>query len=330
MLLLKADMSLWAYPTIILGRPTHPMSPWAYLTSLVGKPTHLMATRKITTRELPWLLKSITTITTIVQLIGHQTCMNQQNIMGALVYGLLAYQPAPATVAPVPEGAPVVVYICNFLFSDYIKEDDIKDFTCHTLMEGRLVGYSCTTNGDGAPQVHSLLNMTPFLALIHNYFLQARIAGLPLHIKTQNLPPGYTHQQPNPTAQRMNIADSSFHKVNGPAPCLEVLCNIVSQPHLHQSVPFSVTSLPTTGSTSPSVNWRTLPLASKVQFAYTRLDTALKAGQVTQGHGSQWTPIDTQLLFFKPARHGLPPRLIPTDHSSSLVTQLVSFSYEEG
>ncbi|KNF06413.1 hypothetical protein PSTG_00296 [Puccinia striiformis f. sp. tritici PST-78] len=117
--------------------------------------------------------------------------MNQQNIMGALVYGLLAYQPAPATVAPVPEGAPVVVYIRNFLFSDYIK-DDIKDFTCHTLMEGRLVGYSCTTNGDGAPQVHSLLNMTP-----------ARIAGLPLHIKTQNLPPGYTHQQPNPTAQRM-------------------------------------------------------------------------------------------------------------------------------
>ncbi|POW08969.1 hypothetical protein PSTT_07101, partial [Puccinia striiformis] len=118
-----------------------------------------------------------------LQILG----MNQQNIMGALVYGLLAYQPAPATVAPVPEGAPVVVYICNFLFSDYIKEDDIKDFTCHTLMEGRLVGYSCTTNGDGAPQVHSLLNMTP-----------ARIAGLPLHIKTQNLPPGYTTNSPTP------------------------------------------------------------------------------------------------------------------------------------
>ncbi|KAH9464554.1 hypothetical protein Pst134EB_004083 [Puccinia striiformis f. sp. tritici] len=129
-----------------------------------------------------------TKLVLVRQILG----MNQQNIMGALVYGLLAYQPAPATVAPVPEGAPVVVYIRNFLFSDYIKEDDIKDFTCHTLMEGRLVGYSCTTNGDGAPQVHSLLNMTP-----------ARIAGLPLHIKTQNLPPGYTHQQPNPTAQRM-------------------------------------------------------------------------------------------------------------------------------
>ncbi|POW05999.1 hypothetical protein PSHT_10533, partial [Puccinia striiformis] len=118
-----------------------------------------------------------------------------------------------------------------------------------------------------------------------------------------------------------NIADSSFHKVNGPAPCLEVLCNIVSKSGL---------LCPQRDPHPPPVNWRTLPLASKVQFAYTRLDTALKAGQVTQGHGSQWTPIDTQLLFFKPARHGLPPRLIPTDHSSSLVTQLVSFSYEEG
>ncbi|POW08970.1 hypothetical protein PSTT_07102, partial [Puccinia striiformis] len=111
-----------------------------------------------------------------------------------------------------------------------------------------------------------------------------------------------------------NIADSSFHKVNGPAPCLEVLCNIVSQPHLHQS---KSGLLCPQRDPHPPVNWRTLPLASKVQFAYTRLDTALKAGQVTQGHGSQWTPIDTQLLFFKPARHGLPPRL-------------VSFSYEEG
>ncbi|KNE93117.1 hypothetical protein PSTG_13506 [Puccinia striiformis f. sp. tritici PST-78] len=67
--------------------------------------------------------------------------MNQQDIMGALVYGILAIKPAPAAVAPVPEGALIAVDICNFLFSDYIK-DDIKDFVCHRLMEGRLIGYS--------------------------------------------------------------------------------------------------------------------------------------------------------------------------------------------
>ncbi|POV96783.1 hypothetical protein PSHT_14947 [Puccinia striiformis] len=159
--------------------------------------------------------------------------MNQQDIMGALVYGILAIKPAPAAVAPVPEGALIAVDICNFLFSDYIK---------------------------------------------------AHIAGLPIHIENQHLPVGYTHRPPSPHAQQLvlglirellkNIVYTSFHKVNGPAPSLEVLYNVVNQGFFAR-----------TGVHIPPVNWSTLPLAGKFWFAYTILEAAVASGRLPKVMG---------------------------------------------
>ncbi|WAR62119.1 hypothetical protein PtB15_14B213 [Puccinia triticina] len=184
--------------------------------------------------------------------------------------------------------------IRHFVYSDYIKED-IRDFIRRKLLEGRLVAYSRQTNDAGEALPNALMNMT-----------QAHIARLPLRIREQHLPPRYS--QGNTHAQRSvlslvreqlkhnrvslrnlllrNIIDTSFSRVTGAAPSLEVLYNMIN------SAFFSAA-----GVIVAPVNWLTLPIAVKIRFAYLRLQTAEHSRNPTHGHGSQWTPIDNQLLF---------------------------------
>ncbi|KNE93118.1 hypothetical protein PSTG_13507 [Puccinia striiformis f. sp. tritici PST-78] len=125
---------------------------------------------------------------------------------------------------------------------------------------------------------------------------QAHIAGLPIHIENQHLPVGYTHRPPSPHAQQLvlglirevlkharlalrnyllkNIVYTSFHKVNGPAPSLEVLYNVVNQGFFAR-----------TGVHIPPVNWSTLPLAGKFWFAYTILEAAVASGRLPKVMG---------------------------------------------
>ncbi|PLW29283.1 hypothetical protein PCANC_21768 [Puccinia coronata f. sp. avenae] len=80
-----------------------------------------------------------------------------------------------------------------------------------------------------------------------------------------------------------NIIDTSNGKANGNAPSPDVFYN---QIHWALSVTGAVPG-----------NWSQLSPCVKVQFAYMRLETAAHSMKPTQGHGSQWTPIDNHLLF---------------------------------
>ncbi|PLW39414.1 hypothetical protein PCANC_14888 [Puccinia coronata f. sp. avenae] len=80
-----------------------------------------------------------------------------------------------------------------------------------------------------------------------------------------------------------NIIDTSNGKANGNAPSPDVFYN---QIHWALSVTGAVPG-----------NWSQLSPCVKVRFAYMRLETAAHSMKPTQGHGSQWTPIDNHLLF---------------------------------
>jgi hypothetical protein len=54
--------------------------------------------------------------------------------------------------------------------------------------------------------------------------------------------------------------------------------------------------MPSTGQ-NQSPRWADVDIRVKVRFAYLQLQTAAHSLNPTQGHGSQWTPIDNQLLF---------------------------------
>ncbi|PLW38138.1 hypothetical protein PCANC_14160 [Puccinia coronata f. sp. avenae] len=84
-----------------------------------------------------------------------------------------------------------------------------------------------------------------------------------------------------------NIIDPSNGKVNGNAPSLDMLYN---QIHLALSVTGAVPG-----------NWSQLSPCVKVRFAYMQLETAAHSMKPTQGHGSQWKPINNHLLFMSNA-----------------------------
>ncbi|POW02069.1 hypothetical protein PSTT_12056 [Puccinia striiformis] len=225
--------------------------------------------------------------------------MNQENILGALVYGIFSLQPGGTLISlqpganNTPPVAPTpVIDIRNYRYGEYIK-DDIRDFIQSKILEARNVGYSGANDANGAPEPLALLNST-----------HAHVASLPAAIITAHLPPGYS--QGNQPSQRSvsrlvrtllkyervtvrnlllkNIVDTSYAKVTGAAPCLEVLFNQIN--HALRS---------RDGVHVPLVIWDDIPMRVKVRFAYLRLQTAAHALNPTNTHGSQWTPIDHHL-----------------------------------
>ncbi|PLW18604.1 hypothetical protein PCANC_09216 [Puccinia coronata f. sp. avenae] len=225
--------------------------------------------------------------------------MTQPNIMGALVYGLISIrtnQARPASLAPDSGNPPpnqdgVVDDFARFEYKDQIK-NNIRDFARRKILEARLVTYSRPVDDDGASLPTALINMT-----------QAYVSSLPRADHAKYLPPGYSAG--NGAARRSlwkllgellkhirvscrnlllkNIIDTSNGKANGNAPSLDMLYN---QIHSALSVTGAVPG-----------NWSQLSPRVKVRFAYMRLETAAHSMKPTQGHGSQWTPIDNHLLF---------------------------------
>ncbi|KAA1114229.1 hypothetical protein PGT21_001138 [Puccinia graminis f. sp. tritici] len=235
--------------------------------------------------------------------------MSEANIMGAIVYGVLANQRTPpATPALDPNPAENTIVrvealtiaqadIRNFLYSDYIK-DEIRDFIRRKMIESRIVAYSRHLDNDGVAEPRALLTLT-----------QAHVASLPVNIQRQHLPPGFTGG--NNHARRSvlqlvrnllkhdrvllrnlllkNIVDTSHAKVRGGGvPSLQMLYTSIHNAFLENS-----------GVHAPRINWDMLPMRIKVRFAYLRLETAAHTSRNTPGHGSQWTPIDEHLCRFR-------------------------------
>ncbi|PLW33963.1 hypothetical protein PCASD_12359 [Puccinia coronata f. sp. avenae] len=215
--------------------------------------------------------------------------MNTRSICAAFVYGifhlisLLVGRARDEQINPVAQVAPAtarpVADVRNFMYTDYIK-DDIRDFIRGRILDSRLTSYSRQNDADGAAQPLALINLT-----------QAHIASLPDHIKDQHLPVGFArgdaHAQRSVLAMLLkNVIRTSLVDVTGAAPCLEVLFNQVNQAFRANA-----------GVRVAPVNWVDVPMRTKVRFAYLRLETAVHTLRPTHGHGSQWTPIDNQLLF---------------------------------
>ncbi|KAA1082645.1 hypothetical protein PGT21_009178 [Puccinia graminis f. sp. tritici] len=241
--------------------------------------------------------------------------MTEANVMGAMIYGVLANRhtavlgpPAPpndrkppelvvpnADIIPVELPLPNNGDIRNFLYSDYIK-DEIRDFIRRKMIESRIIAYSRHLDDDGAAEPRSLLNMT-----------QAHVTNLPVNIRQQHLPPGFPGG--NNHARRSvlqlvrkllkhdrvllrnlllkNVVDTSHAKVRaGGVPSLEGLYTSIHNTFLENS-----------GVHAPRINWAMLPMRIKVRFAYLRLETAAHTLRRSPGHGSQWTPIDEQLAL---------------------------------
>ncbi|KAI7937230.1 hypothetical protein MJO28_016129 [Puccinia striiformis f. sp. tritici] len=228
--------------------------------------------------------------------------MTPVNINAAILYSTFALRVAQDAIPRAVDGEAtrptigpeMAADIGHFSYSEYIK-NDIKDFVRRKILDGRVVSYSRRTNNEGAAEPNALLNLT----LVH-------VARLPLLTRMQHLPHGYT--QGNPHAQRSvlrlvreilkhdqvslrnlllkNIVNTSLYKVNGAAPGLEVLYNLINSHFFARP-----------GVHLPLVDWEQIPVAVQVRFAYLRLETAAHAMRPTRGHGSQWTPIDVQLEF---------------------------------
>ncbi|PLW23418.1 hypothetical protein PCASD_14730 [Puccinia coronata f. sp. avenae] len=202
--------------------------------------------------------------------------MTQPNIMGALVYGLISIrtnQARPASLAPDSGNPPpnqdgVVDDFARFEYKDQIK-NNIRDFAWCKILEARLVTYSRPVNDEGASLPTALMNMTQiYWRTMSNNFPQDIVQGM---------------VQLGENLFIKNIIDTSNGKVNGNAPSLDMLYN---QIHSALSVTGAVPG-----------NWSQLSPRVKVRFAYMRLETAAHSMKPTQGHGSQWTPIDNHLLF---------------------------------
>ncbi|PLW27726.1 hypothetical protein PCASD_20593 [Puccinia coronata f. sp. avenae] len=196
-------------------------------------------------------------------------------------------QVAPATARPVAN-------VRNFMYTNYIK-DYIRDFIHGRILDSRLTSYSRQNDADGATQPLAIINLT-----------QAHIASLPDHIKDQHLTAGFV--QGDAHAQRSvlamvrgllkhdrvtlcnlllkNVIRTSLVDVTGAAPCLEVLFNQINQAFRANA-----------GMRVAPVNLVDVPMRTKVRFAYLQLETAVHTLRPTHGHGSQWTPINNQVLF---------------------------------
>ncbi|PLW24374.1 hypothetical protein PCASD_08374 [Puccinia coronata f. sp. avenae] len=173
-----------------------------------------------------------------------------------------------------------------------LLENNIRDSAWRKILEARLVTYSQPVDDDGAFLPTALINMT-----------QAYVSLLPRADHVKYLPPGYSagnelskliiyandmmsvvDARPSSPFQLLkNIINTSNGKANGNAPSLDVLYN---QIHSALSVTGAVQG-----------NWSQLSPCVKVRFAYMQLETAAHSMKPTQGHGSQWTPIDNHLLF---------------------------------
>ncbi|KAI9603223.1 hypothetical protein H4Q26_002541 [Puccinia striiformis f. sp. tritici PST-130] len=229
--------------------------------------------------------------------------MNQENILGALVYGIFSLQPGGTLISlqpganNTPPVAPTpVIDIRNYRYGEYIK-DDIRDFIQSKILEARNVGYSGANDANGAPEPLALLNST-----------HAHVASLPAAIITAHLPPGYS--QGNQPSQRSvsrlvrtllkyervtvrNLAESikfppvaQEHRRYKLAKSFKLSCECsLDQPRTPLSRRCHV----------PLVIWDDIPMRVKVRFAYLRLQTAAHALNPTNTHGSQWTPIDHHL-----------------------------------
>ncbi|PLW22895.1 hypothetical protein PCASD_17795 [Puccinia coronata f. sp. avenae] len=204
--------------------------------------------------------------------------MNTRSICAAFVYGifhlisLLVGRARDEQINPVAQVAPAtarpVADVRNFMYTDYIK-DDIRDFIRGRILDSRLTSYSRQNDADGAAQPLALINLN-----------QAHIASLPDHIKDQHLPVGFARGDAH--AQRSVLA-----MVRGLLKHDRVtLRNLVNQAFRANA-----------GVRVAPVNWVDVPMRTKVRFAYLRLETAVHTLRPTHGHGSQWTPIDNQLLF---------------------------------
>ncbi|KAI9599783.1 hypothetical protein KEM48_002777 [Puccinia striiformis f. sp. tritici PST-130] len=119
--------------------------------------------------------------------------MNQENILGALVYGIFSLQPGGTLISlqpganNTPPVAPTpVIDIRNYRYGEYIK-----------ILEARNVGYSGANDANGAPEPLALLNST--------------------HAESIKFPPVAQEHR------RYKLA-----KVTGAAPCLEVLFNQIN------------------------------------------------------------------------------------------------------
>ncbi|PLW10153.1 hypothetical protein PCANC_14916 [Puccinia coronata f. sp. avenae] len=224
--------------------------------------------------------------------------MSEPNVMGSLVYGLLSLRPddtpIPRSPSPQPPIPAPTVDIKNFEYSTHIREE-IRDFARRKILDARIILYSRPNDDNGVGHPGALINVT------ENY-----TASLPDHSKQQYFPPGYV-QGTGPAVRSvvkflkevlkyqrvtlrnlllMNVANTSHSQVVGSAPSLEVLYNQIK-------THFNMTS---TGQ-NQSPRWADVDIRVKVRFAYLRLQTAAHSLNPTQGHGSQWTPIDNQLLF---------------------------------
>ncbi|KAA1083322.1 hypothetical protein PGTUg99_028244 [Puccinia graminis f. sp. tritici] len=217
--------------------------------------------------------------------------MTEANIMGAIVYGLVANQPArpnapnldgnleiPTDLVAVSPPAAVEnppPDIRHFLYSDYIK-----------MLESRIIAYSRHHDDDGATEIQSLFHTT-----------QEHVASLPHHIQSQHLPTGFvdgnSHARRSVLALVRGLLKHDWVLLrnfvrSGGVPSLEAMYTSIHNVFLESS-----------GAHAPRVNWANIPMRIKVRFAYLRLETAAHTMRPSPGHGSQWTPIDALLAHLQ-------------------------------
>ncbi|EFP92686.1 uncharacterized protein PGTG_18201 [Puccinia graminis f. sp. tritici CRL 75-36-700-3] len=122
-----------------------------------------------------------------IQVAKRILAMTEANIMGAIVYGLVANHPIPPNDAPDPAGDRVITNntvdpappsvanvptdIRHFLYSDYIK-DEIRDFIRRKMPESRIIAYRCPPDGEGTAEIGSVFLSTQ-IGLLGAFSLKA-------------------------------------------------------------------------------------------------------------------------------------------------------------
>ncbi|KAA1120727.1 hypothetical protein PGTUg99_003242 [Puccinia graminis f. sp. tritici] len=253
-------------PTTPLLPPAH-QEPY-YSGSSAGPPEHPLVPTVLTNIDHNSLQAIFALPEEKIEVAKRILAMTEANIMGAIVYGLVANQPArpnapnldgnleiPTDLVAVSPPAAVKnppPDIRHFLYSDYIK-----------MLESRIIAYSRHHDDDGATEIQSLFHTT-----------QEHVASLPHHIQSQHLPTGFvdgnSHARQSVLAlvrgllkhDRVllrnlllkNIVNTSLAKVrSGGVPSLEAMYTSIHNIFLESS-----------GAHAPRVNWANIPMRIKV------------------------------------------------------------------